>query len=754
MLTLHRHCSDAEESARNLFSGRLLGRWCHFFGVKDEAKFLLHLRVAALFHDVGKANSDFVAAVGRKRGEAPHWQAIRHEHLSAMFLHLAPVRAWLKRSQLDLPLITAAVLCHHLKAIEAGDRYAWGTVAEKRTLAMYLAHTDVTNILADVAAPAGLDPYVGPLPSSFTVTDPVWDAAIEDGFAEEARLRKELRRDGQRKRLSMALKAALICADASASGLQRSGLPIGEWVREVAEQAPLSPEDVEAAILEPRRRKTEQRSGIPFIPHQFQIGASKAGQRVLLLAGCGAGKTTAAWMWVAEQARCCSFSKAIFLYPTRGTTTEGYRDYVDAANAGPLRGDMLHSSAKYELAALRRENAPESTLDTGEDGDEAEARLRNFPSWKGSFFASTADQFLSFMQNLYAGFILLPALADSVLIVDEVHSYDEQMFNTLIQFLKLADIPVLCMTATLSGSRREALANAGLSIYPNNAQDLADLAQRETASRYAPQIVSGWEAAWCQVTEAAAAGKRVLWVVNRVAECQMLAAALSDAGVKTLCYHSRFTGKDRRARHREVVDAFSTPGPLVVVTTQVCEMSLDLDADLLVSEIAPASSLVQRMGRVNRAWDTARAAPRLAPAPCLFYVPPKTLPYETWEIEHGKAFVKGLPPACSQADLERVMSETAAMYDKASMQFDVPFGGGYFSPRGSFRDGQEHTLSAILTSDLPAALALRERYEPLDEYICPIPTRSSIEHPDRADLPKYIHVADSASYCSAYGFKA
>ena len=111
--------------------------------------------------------------------------------------------------------------------------------------------------------------------------------------------------------------------------------------------------------------------------------------------------------------------------------------------------------------------------------------------------------------------------------------------------------------------------------------------------------------------EALRSGRRVLWVVNQVRRAQEAARALAQnfpareiyaaGGVPLYCYHSRLRLEDRRARHRQVVAAFQgRTGPALAVTTQVCEMSLDLDADLLVAEQAPVTSLIQRMGRCNR----------------------------------------------------------------------------------------------------------------------------------------------------------
>ena len=67
-------------------------------------------------------------------------------------------------------------------------------------------------------------------------------------------------------------------------------------------------------------------------------------------------------------------------------------------------------------------------------------------------------------------------------------------------------------------------------------------------------------------------------------------------------------------RHKDLMRALKdTPGPALGVTTQVCEMSLDIDVDLLVTEDCPVTSLVQRMGRCNRAQTRDRSVP---PATC------------------------------------------------------------------------------------------------------------------------------------------
>lgn len=117
-VTLESHLLDTERAAASLFAGD--GRWAvsfrRFFKVEEAAtaRFLLNLRLACLFHDVGKANADFLRAV---TSNAPVLQTLRHEHLSALILHLPQVRRWLEaNAEVDLDVIAAAVLTHHFKA--------------------------------------------------------------------------------------------------------------------------------------------------------------------------------------------------------------------------------------------------------------------------------------------------------------------------------------------------------------------------------------------------------------------------------------------------------------------------------------------------------------------------------------------------------------------------------------------------------------------------------------------------------------
>ena len=337
---------------------------------------------------------------------------------------------------------------------------------------------------------------------------------------------------------------------------------------------------------------------------RFQVEVAGQGERVLLTAPCGSGKTLAAWNWIMAQLDHVPAARVLFLYPTRATATEGFRDYVSwrpEDDAGLLSG-----TADYELQDMFE--TPDDSSDTRKGRDyRSDPRLYALGHWKKRIFSATADQFFPFMQYQYGPICLLPLLAESILIVDEVHSFDESMFSTLRRFLReFPSVPVLCMTATLPVERRKELIDCELTPYPETIP--VDLAENAKHPRYHIEWITR-DKVGSLVDRELRQRRRVLWVSNRVSDCQAVYQRHQkieeddDVIVRVFCYHSRFILDHRKDRHRELIGAFKESAArndpcegLLGATTQVCEMSLDLDAQVLVTELAPIASLIQRMG--------------------------------------------------------------------------------------------------------------------------------------------------------------
>lgn len=760
-LTLAQHAADTETAARRLFDPDT--RWgrnlCRFFGVDDPARFLRNLRVAALFHDIGKANEDFQRAVTTHRGLV---QSLRHEHLSALILCLPAVRDWLAHNpDLDIDAITAAVLSHHLKASDnpASD-HKWCQSRNAPTIDMLLDHADVATILARVRVAADLPPQPA-LPAAAWSNAPPWANAWQHGDRRARQFRRDLRKDRPRCALTLALKTAVIAADSVASAMVRTDQSIPDWITKVAHADPLTVGALQQSIIGPRCDSVARTRNAPFTFHTFQERAAALGPRALLLAGCGSGKTMAAWRWAQAQLAAHDLGHVVFLYPTRGTATEGFRDYV--AWAPEDEAALVHGTAGYELEGMAR-NPSEAMRGKHIVPDEAERRLFALGLWRRRYFSATVDQFLAFLEHRYDSLCLLPLLADSAVILDEVHSYDRTMFENLVAFLKHFDVPVLCMTATLPPIRRKQLEDAGLRVYPTAADraELTDLETAETHPRYRVEHVDGESTAMARAVDAYRAGRRVLWVVNTVRRCQELSQDLSKAiGAPVLTYHSRFRESDRRTQHAATVRAFQQrDAPAVAVTTQVCEMSLDLDADVLISELAPVPSLVQRMGRANR--HLARGKDFRADV--YLYSPPDDAPYSKQDMAAARAFVNALRASgafgapgggTSQRQLAEALERHVPPETRASSDNARFLEGGYFAEPGSFRDVDDYGATCVLDSDLatlePLSAERDWRELHLPGYLITVPRRHARD--DRpAWLPPYIRIAAGDRYSPDRGF--
>lgn len=779
-LTLLEHSLDTEEAAAELFApeSRFARNFCRFFGIQDpaeRARLVLNLRVAGLFHDIGKANEHFQRAVTRP-GSPP--QTVRHEHLSALVLCLQPVRAWLAGNlALDVDAITAAVLSHHLKAADRDHQhYIWCQPRQESVLALHLDHPQVAALLERVARVADLRPAPA-LPDQPWSDNAPWGAAIKQGRDEYARkFRRAVKRDRARRAFCLALKAGVIAADTVASAMVRTGQSIPDWIRAVAHKDRLEPAHLDEAIIGPRTCALS-RGGEPFAFHEFQRRAATLGPRALLIAGCGSGKTLAAWNWARAQLAEYELAHVIFLYPTRGTATEGFRDYVACAPESDAA--LVHGTAGYELEGMQA-NPSEAmrgkSFSAHDDEAESSARLFALRLWSPRYFSATVDQFLAFLEHRYESVCSIPVMAESAVILDEVHSYDRTMFENLIAFLTHFSGPVLCMTATLPLGRRRQLEGAGLRVYPEAADrvELADLEAAECHPRYRVARVADADDAFGRALAAyTERGKRVLWVVNTVARCQELARRLGQAaglGGPALAYHSRYRFCDRRTKHAATVAAFQQRGrPALAVTTQVCEMSLDLDADVLITELAPIPSLVQRMGRANR-----HARPDTPErAEVYVYEPESILPYTAEDLDAARRFLDHFlasPGASSSASggaravelSQRRLADALECFSprepkvRDSARFTES---GYFAVPGSFRDSDDFGARCVLDSDVPALDALRRDPDrgaferALPGYELSVPRRQILDPAGKPSwLPRYLELAPGRHYHPDLGF--
>ena len=427
--------------------------WLRFFGLKEEdfGRFRRHLRVAAAAHDWGKANDGFQSAVSPEKGK----QVVRHEHLSGLMLNelLADkaVVDWLQGEGIDTVVILAAVISHHVKVTpepsKAGDPHALGAFMDKGTVVRFCSdHPDFEAIWQGIQAEVGSHcPEAVRFPTRWKEQD--IENKRKDARRSLGTEHSRLRDDRERRRWVAAVRAGLIVADAVGSAVVRiereaeevAGEAIDRWVSDCFATT-LTGAEIWDKVTKPRisdlrnRKRWDDTKGTTVEDirgfNEFQATVATMGPRVLLTAPCGSGKTLAAWNWIKAQfdASDRPLSRVLFLYPTRATATEGFKDYV--AWAPEDEAGLLSGTADYELQDMFANPTEPDDLRKGRDF-KSEPRLYALGHWKRRIFSATADQFFPFMQYQYGPLCLLPILVESVLVVDEVHSFDKAMFSTL-----------------------------------------------------------------------------------------------------------------------------------------------------------------------------------------------------------------------------------------------------------------------------------------------------------------------------------
>ena len=241
----------------------------------------------------------------------------------------------------------------------------------------------------------------------------------------------------------------------------------------------------------------------------------------------------------------------------------------------------------------------------------------------------------------------LAALSERIVIVDEAAfgPYMAKEAEALLEAHATFGGSAIVMTATLPLDLRRKYANsfakgAGSesALLNDESWPVLSLVSRAGATQRAVDPVAATcrtvkvrrlgskEDALSLLAEAAADGAACIWVRNAVDEAIASAKELQERGIETDLLHARFTLHDRVQREADMLrflgkNREGRPGR-VLVSTQVIESSLDLDADVMVTDLAPIDNLVQRAGRLWRHMDKRPVGTRPVPEPVLHVVSP------------------------------------------------------------------------------------------------------------------------------------
>ncbi len=412
--------------------------------------------------------------------------------------------------------------------------------------------------------------------------------------------------------------------------------------------------------------------GNGYVPNELQKICSeqiRPGGIYVIESEMGSGKTEAALFLAYKLLECKQANGIYFALPTQLTSEKIYeRLDVFLKNILPegvnRKAMLIHGDAwmKWELSST-----------TEQDMEDNNAHCDSWFQTKkrallATFGAGTIDQALLSVINAKHKALRAFALSGKVVIIDEVHSYDNytgSLVEALVKSLHDWGCTVIILSATLTDEARRRFAllqqetgAQSLEAYPlvtlndgNGTVQSFHFDGKDT-KEVLLSLTSNEEEALSEAYERAVQGEQVLWIENTVEKAQSIYKKLNQAQddrIELGLVHSRFPkiiraeneGKWTRIYGKHGQEERSKMGR-ILIGTQILEQSIDIDADFLVTRIAPADMLFQRTGRLWRHRSLQRPTTALCRALVLyddFLCQPQQLKMKAKELLPYDAYV-------------------------------------------------------------------------------------------------------------------
>lgn len=303
----------------------------------------------------------------------------------------------------------------------------------------------------------------------------------------------------------------------------------------------------------------------------------------IVVASTGIGKTEAALYWIGNE-------KGIFTLPLKVSINAIYdriKKEIGYSNVG-----LLHSDSHLEYLQRAKEEYEFSLTD-----------LERTKKFSMPLTITTLDQVIDFA-FLYPGFELkLATLSYSKFVIDEIQMYSPRLVAFIIMGLKyITDMggKFLIMTATLPPLFVELLEKEKIPFKRPEKPFLKLNDKGQIINRHVMSIKKQELTADEVITQGIK--RKTLIIVNTVTKAQKLYEEFKEKGIEVNLLHSRFTKKDRFVKEEAIksLGKRESTDSGIWITTQLVEASIDIDFDVLFTELSEATGLFQRMGRVYR----------------------------------------------------------------------------------------------------------------------------------------------------------
>ena len=317
-----------------------------------------------------------------------------------------------------------------------------------------------------------------------------------------------------------------------------------------------------------------------------QYMREKADSNVVIIAPTGSGKTEAALYWLNGE-------KGFYTLPLKVSSNAIYKRIREEYSFKDVA--LLHSESLQKYI--------EESVDEQRKDDEEKSAKEKFEKTKmfsAPLTISTVDQLFLFVYKALGTEIMAATLKYSKVIIDEIQSYEPRIVAALIYGLKTISQmggKFAIMTATLPPVLLDFMNKYGL--IKNETYCFEDFSAENVMQRHMIKLYEQ-EFNLEEIAEESKT-KKVLVICNTVKKAQETYRLLEEYTDNVYSLHARYIKKHRKMLEKNIMQFSENRESIGIwVTTQIVEASLDIDFDILYTEMCTADSLLQRMGRCNR----------------------------------------------------------------------------------------------------------------------------------------------------------